>query len=102
LKEGHPALRLLQQVRDEAHRFSITNQRKRRTKAALETSALTDIHGIGAKTKAMLLIKFGSLEKIRDASVEDLVAAGVTHNRAEALQKGLRTGTPVPDGGAEE
>ena len=66
-----PVLHLIQQVRDEAHRFAVTFHRTRRGAARL-TSELEQVEGIGAKTIAKLLREFGSLERVREASVEDL------------------------------
>jgi excinuclease ABC subunit C len=94
LREGHPALRLLQQVRDEAHRFSVKMHRARRKKFTLVESPLTDIRGIGPKTKAMLLQIFATLEAIRAASVEDLVTAGIPKSRAEKVYRALHAETP--------
>ncbi len=65
------ALYLLQQVRDEAHRFAITYHRNLRSKSMVD-SILDDVAGIGPKRKRDLLKEFGSLKKIREASVEDL------------------------------
>jgi excinuclease ABC subunit C len=64
-------LHLIQQVRDEAHRFAVTFHRTRRGAARL-TSELEQVDGIGAKTIAKLLREFGSLERVREASVEEL------------------------------
>ena len=63
-----PVLHLIQQVRDEAHRFAVTFHRTRRGAARL-TSELEQVDGIGAKTIAKLLREFGSLERVREASV---------------------------------
>ncbi|SMB91498.1 Excinuclease ABC subunit C [Thermanaeromonas toyohensis ToBE] len=65
-------LRLLQRLRDEAHRFAITYHRQRRDKGAL-ASVLDDIPGIGPKRKRALLRHFGSVENIRRASLEELL-----------------------------
>lgn len=65
------ALYLLQQVRDEAHRFAITYHRDLRSKSMID-SILDEVPGIGAKRKRNLIREFGSLKKIRAASVEDL------------------------------
>lgn len=78
LREGHPALRLLQRVRDEAHRFSVKGHRTRRKKVAYETGPLMDIHGIGPKTRERLLLKFGSVEAIKNATDGDLKNAGLS------------------------
>ncbi|MGP0074076.1 MAG: excinuclease ABC subunit UvrC [Bryobacteraceae bacterium] len=66
-----PVLHLIQQVRDEAHRFAVTFHRTRRGAARL-TSELEQVDGIGAKTIAKLLREFGSLERVREAPAEDL------------------------------
>ena len=66
-----PVLHVIQQVRDEAHRFAVTFHRTRRGAARL-TSELEQVDGIGAKTIAKLLREFGSLERVREASAEDL------------------------------
>ena len=67
------ALYLLQQVRDEAHRFAITFHRDLRSKSMID-SILDEVPGIGAKRKRNLLREFGSLKRIRAATVEDLAA----------------------------
>ena len=67
------ALKVLQQIRDEAHRFGITFHRNLRSKAALG-SALRDIKGVGEQTEQRLLMHFGSVSRIAAASVEDLSA----------------------------
>ncbi len=66
-----PVLHLIQSVRDEAHRFAVTFHRTRRSAARL-TSELEQVEGIGAKTIAKLLRAFGSLERVREASPEEL------------------------------
>jgi excinuclease ABC subunit C len=66
-----PVLHLIQQVRDEAHRFAVTFHRTRRSAARL-TSELEQVEGIGDKTIAKLLREFGSLERVQQASTEEL------------------------------
>jgi excinuclease ABC subunit C len=66
-----PVLHLIQLIRDEAHRFAVTFHRTRRN-AARMTSQLEQVEGIGEKTIARLLREFGSLERVREASSEDL------------------------------
>lgn len=66
-------LRIIQQMRDEAHRFGITHHRKRRDKGTLKTE-LTDIEGIGPETARQLLSHFKSMKKIREASSDQLTA----------------------------
>lgn len=68
------SLKLLQHVRDEAHRFAITFHRKRRDERTL-TSELTEIKGIGTKLAEKLLTEFDSLEVIKNASIEELTKA---------------------------
>jgi len=71
LDKRSQTLKVIQQIRDEAHRFGITHHRKRRSKGAIESS-LTGIKGIGEKTTQKLLSHFGSLERIRKASAEEV------------------------------
>ena len=67
------ALKVLQRIRDEAHRFGITHHRNRRSKAQVE-SALREIKGVGEKTEQRLILHFGSVPRIASASIEDLEA----------------------------
>jgi len=71
LDRHSPALHLIQEIRDEAHRFAVTFHRKRRSKRDF-TSELDNIPGIGPKRKKRLLQNFGSVTRIRQASVEEL------------------------------
>ena len=71
IDRNSPALKVLQHIRDEAHRFGITFHRKLRGKAQIE-SALSSIKGVGEKTEHRLLLRFGSVARIAAASVEDL------------------------------
>jgi len=71
IDRNSPALKVLQHIRDEAHRFGITFHRKLRGKAQIE-SALTEIKGVGEKTEQRLLLRFGSVARIAAASVDDL------------------------------
>ncbi|MEC7640922.1 MAG: excinuclease ABC subunit UvrC [Nitrospinota bacterium] len=84
-KKSSPARFLLQRIRDEAHRFSIHSHRKLRTKKSL-VSPLETISGIGKKRRLLLLKKFGSLENIRNASLDDLkTIPGITENLARKI-----------------
>jgi excinuclease ABC subunit C len=65
------SLRLIQYLRDEAHRFAITYHRELRRKRTLQTE-LTNIRGVGAKTAKKLLVQFGSLKKIKELSYDEL------------------------------
>tara|TARA_B110000116_G_scaffold269935_1_gene286901 strand:- start:229 stop:2061 length:1833 start_codon:yes stop_codon:yes gene_type:complete len=73
LKHGTPGITLMQRVRDEAHRFAVTYHRKLRSKRQIK-SILDNIDGIGKSKKELLLNNFGSIEKLKKASKEDLAA----------------------------
>ncbi len=74
LPGSDPGLQLLQQVRDEAHRFAVSRHRRRRSARTLR-SRLEELPGIGPRRRKQLLTSFGSLEAIRAASAEELAAA---------------------------
>ena len=83
------ALYLIQRVRDEAHRFAITAHRKARGKLGV-ASRLDAIPGIGPQRRKALLTHFGSIEDIRNASLEDLTAVhGINEQLAQAILSGL-------------
>ena len=85
LAADSPALHLLQQVRDEAHRFAITGHRQRRAKAR-RTSPLESIEGMGPKRRQKLLQQFGGLQAIQRAGVEDLSRVdGISPNLAQKI-----------------
>ena len=84
------ALKVLQRIRDEAHRFGITHHRNRRSKAQVE-SALRDIKGVGEKTEQRLILHFGSVARIAAASIDDL-ASLVGRELAERIHKSLNAG----------
>lgn len=92
-----PVLHLVQHIRNEAHRFAITYHRRlrrRRTRA----SALDQIHGIGPARKAALLRRFGSLTKLRQASIADVAAAArISPMHAQAVLDCLQS--PISGGG---
>jgi excinuclease ABC subunit C len=83
------ALYLLQRVRDEAHRFAIRYHREKRSKR-VQVSALDGVPGLGQSRKAALIRHFGSVRKLRQASVEDICAVpGVGRRTAEAVHASL-------------
>ena len=87
IDRNSPALKVLQQIRDEAHRFGITFHRKLRSKAQI-TSALREIKGVGEKTEQRLILRFGSVAGIISASVEE-VAEMVGSALAEKIKQHL-------------
>ena len=88
LKKSDVALQVLQRIRDEAHRFAISFHRKKRSKA-MTKSILDDINGIGNVKKKKLFERFGSLQNMASASINELRLAGLTANQAEELKKVL-------------
>ena len=83
IPKNNKALHLLQQVRDESHRFAITYHRKLRSKN-IQASSLDDIAGVGKKRKVAILKEFGTLENIKNASIDDLAKIkGMNQKTAE-------------------
>jgi excinuclease ABC subunit C len=90
IPKSSTGLKLLQQIRDESHRFAISYHRKLRSKRSLK-SPLEDVSGIGPQRKAFLLRTFGSLKKIKDASLEELKENGKLPEKvAEGLFRSLK------------
>ncbi|MFT4008572.1 MAG: excinuclease ABC subunit UvrC [Nocardioidaceae bacterium] len=91
-------LYLLQRVRDEAHRFAITHHRSRRSKSMVE-SLLDDVPGLGEVRRKALLRRFGSLRKLRAATVEEIAEVpGIGRKTAESIKAaldGARSGKTV-------
>jgi len=92
LERHSPILHLIQQIRDETHRFAVTFHRQRRSSRTLH-SALVDIPGIGERTAEKLLRRFGSLARLREASLEELSRV-VTRPQAQHIVQHLRSQTP--------
>ena len=85
LPANSPALHLIQQLRDEAHRFAITGHRARRQKARTR-SPLEDIPGLGPKRRRALLQQFGGLQAVQRAGVDDLARVkGISRTLAQSI-----------------
>ena len=82
LADDSPALHLLQQIRDEAHRFAITTHRKKRHKKSMD-STLESIEGIGAKRRQALLRRFGGIRELAKAPIDEIEKVhGISHDLA--------------------
>ncbi|MGD1983085.1 MAG: excinuclease ABC subunit UvrC [Chromatiaceae bacterium] len=90
LPPDSPALLLVQQIRDEAHRFAITGHRQRRAKSKTR-SVLEDISGIGPKRRARLLKQFGGLQGLSRAGIEDIrTVEGISEKLAQEIYAAFR------------
>ncbi|UCD56464.1 MAG: excinuclease ABC subunit UvrC, partial [Candidatus Hydrogenedentota bacterium] len=93
LRPASASLRLLQQVRDEAHRFALAYHRKLRSKGQTR-SALEDIRGIGPRRRVALLKHFGSPRRLAEATEEEIASvAGVSPSLAQRIKQALYEGT---------
>ncbi len=89
LKNDHPALHLIQEVRDEAHRFAITGHRGQRAKSR-KTSTLESLPGVGPARRKALIARFGGLAGVREASVDQLAEIpGIGRELAEKIHSAL-------------
>jgi len=96
LSRRSQGLYLLQRIRDEAHRFAITYHRQKRSRR-LSTSAVEDIPGVGPSRRKALMRTFGSLGRLRKASVEELAAVpGITDDLAAVIHAHLSAETVTP------
>jgi excinuclease ABC subunit C len=91
LDHHSPVLHLIQQIRDETHRFAVTFHRQRRSAGRIRT-ALTEIPGVGDRTAQKLLRRFGSVTRLRQLTVEEL-AAEIPPNQAQRVFDALRQGS---------
>ena len=94
LDHHSPVLHLIQQIRDETHRFAVTFHRQRRSSRRLRTS-LTEIPGVGARTAQKLLRRFGSVAQLQSLSVDEL-AAEVPRAQAQRVFEALHNGAKLP------
>jgi excinuclease ABC subunit C len=102
LSRRSPGLRMLQQARDEAHRFAVTYNRKRRSLRTV-TSALLSIPGIGPSKRRALIQTFGSVQGVRDATVDQIAALpGFSASSARRLLESLGVAAETPAGDAPE
>lgn len=86
LKRTSDGFYLLQRIQDEVHRFAITFLRQQQEKYAIQ-SVLDEIEGIGPKRKQQLLKHFGSIKKIRESTIEQLIEAGMPNNLSHAINE---------------
>jgi excinuclease ABC subunit C len=87
---------LLQRIQDEVHRFAISYHQQLRTKTTF-ASRLDDIAGVGPKTRAKLVHKFGNLENITNATVGELIELGISEKTANLISVSLKSSIKKPE-----
>lgn len=92
---------LVQRIQDEVHRFAITYHRSVHTKHSL-SSRLDEIKGVGPRTRTKLLKAYGSLDKIADASVEDLQELGINQRTAQLIKVSLQGKATIAKGSSHD
>ena len=98
LDHHSPVLHLVQQIRDETHRFAVTFHRQRRIKRRIRTS-LTEIPGVGERTARKLLRRFGSVTQLKRTTLEELseeLPRAQAERVFEALREGVKVNAPRP------
>ena len=89
LGSEHPGLHLVQEIRDEAHRFAVAGHRARRAKPR-RTSTLDELPGIGPARRKALIVRFGSIAGVRDATPDQLAEVpGISRQQAEKIYAAL-------------
>lgn len=90
INKKSPSLKLIQHLRDEAHRFAINFHRQKRSKSSIE-STLDGVKGIGSKTRLLLMQEFGSVTRLKQSSEKDLVNL-IGNSKAKAIFKAIKKG----------
>jgi excinuclease ABC subunit C len=97
LSKKSESLKVIQQMRDEAHRFAITFHRNQRSKHAITRSSLNEIEGIGPETTKKLLLQYKSIKTIKTLTIEELCVS-IGKSKATLLFQHLHPNTPLQNG----
>ncbi|MEO9872356.1 MAG: helix-hairpin-helix domain-containing protein [Ekhidna sp.] len=90
ISKKSPSLKIIQQLRDEAHRFAITFHRQKRSKSSI-TSSLDSINGIGSTTRDKLMNEFGSIKRLKESSEKDLIDL-IGQSKANTILMAIKKG----------